>query len=38
MEDIDYDTHNAMIILGTMGFALFYWIFKAIVCLAIKAV
>lgn len=37
MEDIDYDTHNAMLLLGTIGIALFYWIFKAIFCLILKA-
>jgi hypothetical protein len=36
MEDLGYDTHNSMLLLGTVGVALFYWILEAIICLILK--
>jgi hypothetical protein len=38
MEDLGYDTHNAILILGTMGIILAEWALLAITCLVLKLI
>jgi hypothetical protein len=38
MEDLGYDSHNAIIILGTMGVILFQWILRAFIYMIMRLV
>jgi hypothetical protein len=35
---LGYDTHNALLLLGTVGVALLYWVIRALICLVLTLI